>query len=178
MQWKRRLAELAIIVMTTAFSVSVTEWMPFVKMVENWLSDYRIATLSPLQPQSPNIVIVTITEDTLEQFPYRSPLDRHFLATVLKTLEGYGAKAIGIDILFDQATETDKDDELKQTLLNLRIPVVVGFIGEQEGLSENQREYLADFVPADFRGYVTLIKDGVDATVRQIYPGRTETASL
>ena len=174
MQWKRRLAELAIIVMTTAFSVSVTEWMPFVKMVENWLSDYRIATLSPLQPQSPNIVIVTITEDTLEQFPYRSPLDRHFLATVLKTLEGYGAKAIGIDILFDQATETDKDDELKQTLLNLRIPVVVGFIGEQEGLSENQREYLADFVPADFRGYVTLIKDGVDATVRQIYPGRTD----
>ena len=50
----------------------------------------------------------------MTQFPYRSPVDRAFLANLLKTLEKKGAKAIGVDVLFDQPTEPEKDALLKQ----------------------------------------------------------------
>jgi class 3 adenylate cyclase/CHASE2 domain-containing sensor protein len=174
MLWKRRLAEILVVLLTAAAAVAITQWMPFVAMMENWLSDYRIATLSPPQPQSADIVIVTITEDTLQLFPYRSPLDRRFVASVLKALDNAGAKVIGVDLLFDQATEPAKDEELKATIQNLRTPLVIGIIGEQEGLNDDQQDFLADFVPTDRRAYVTLVKDGIDSTVRRMYPGRMD----
>jgi class 3 adenylate cyclase/CHASE2 domain-containing sensor protein len=174
--WRRVLGELVVVITVTAVTVGAVQWLPFVEMVENWLSDYRIATLTAPQPQSPDIVIVTITEDTVQQFPYRSPLDRHFVASILTLLDKAGARAIGVDLLFDQPTEDDKDEELRQVIRHLRAPLIIGVIGEPEGLDEDQVSYLADFVPLEHRGYVTLLKDGIDATVRRMYPGRTDSA--
>jgi len=174
--WRRVLAELAVVVVVTTVTVAAVQWLPFVEMMENWLSDYRIATLTAPQPQSPDIVIVTITEDTVQQFPYRSPLDRRFVASILTLLDKAGARAIGVDLLFDQATEEDKDEELRQVIQNLATPLIIGVIGEPEGLNEDQEAYLADFVPFDHRAYVTLFKDGIDSTVRRMYPGRTDSA--
>jgi len=174
--WRRVGAELAVILGVTAICVAATQWVSFGEMVENSLSDYRIATLSAPQPQSPDVVIVTITEDTLQMFPYRSPLDRHFIATLLTRLDQAGARAIGVDLLFDQPTEEAKDDELKATIRHLRAPLIIGYIGSGEGLDEDQQDYLTDFIPLEHRGYVTLLKDGIDATVRRIYPGRRDRA--
>jgi CHASE2 domain-containing sensor protein/class 3 adenylate cyclase len=173
----RRLGvELAVILGVTAICVAATQWVSFLAMLENSLSDYRIATLSAPQPQSPDIVIVTITEDTLQMFPYRSPLDRHFIATLLDRLDQAGARAIGVDLLFDQPTEEEKDAELKATIRHLRAPLIIGYIGSGEGLDEDQQDYLTDFIPLEHRGYVTLLKDGIDSTVRRIYPGRRDRA--
>ena len=98
---------MAVVVLTTAISVGVSQWFPFVSMAENWLADYRVATLSPSQSQSADVVIVTITEDTVAQFPYRSPLDRRFVAQLLTRIDQAGARAIGVDVLFDGPTEPD-----------------------------------------------------------------------
>jgi len=170
--WRQRVAEVVVVILTSAFPVGLTQWVPFVGMAENWLGDYRIATLTPSAPQSPDIVIVTITDETLALFPYRSPVNRHFMSDLLKTLDASGVKAIGVDILFDQPTEQAKDDELKATIRNLRAPIVIGYIGDGEGLSEDQTDYLDEFLPPELRAYVTLVKDPLDTTVRQMYPGR------
>jgi class 3 adenylate cyclase/CHASE2 domain-containing sensor protein len=141
-------------------------------MAENWLSDLRIATLLPAMPQSADVVIVTVTDDTLRRFPYREPVDRHFLAQVLKKLDADGAKAIGIDYLFDHPTEAEKDAELAATLRSLRTPLVIGTIGIDQGLNDDQQTFLEQFVPPGQRAPATLLKDDFDKTVRRLYPGR------
>jgi len=171
--WRQRLSELMVVVLTAAFAFGLSQWVPFVGMAENWLGDYRIATLTPAAPQSPEIVIVTITDETLAMFPYRSPVNRHFLSDLFKSLDDSGVKAIGVDLLFDQATEPENDDELKATIRTLKAPIIIGYIGTGEGLSDDQIEYLDDFLPPEVRAYVTLVKDPLDATVRRMYPGRT-----
>jgi len=84
-------------------------------VAENWSRDLRVATLTPERPQSEQIVIIAVTEETLAALPYRSPLDRRFVSELLRTLEGKSARALGLDLLFDQPSEPDKDIEPQAT---------------------------------------------------------------
>jgi len=143
-------------------------YLPFVAMAENWIYDLRIARLTPPLPQHPDIVVVTITEETLTAFPYRSPLDRQFLAELLRNLEAKGVRAIGIDILFDQATEPAKDAELQRTLRGLSLPLVVGRVDTGVGLSEAQTDYMDAYLSGIDTALAMLPKDGLDGKVRSI----------
>jgi adenylate cyclase len=164
--------QLAIVALAAALSLATVAKIPFAAMGERWLSDYRIATLLPTEKQHPDIVVVAITEDTLQRFPYRSPVDRAFLASVIQTLEKDGARAIGIDILFDQPTEAAKDEALKAVLAASTVPISIAIAGPEDGLMPEQIAYLNDFVPPRLRGYTNLVKDAFDATVRTAFPGR------
>jgi adenylate cyclase len=73
--------------------------------IENWIGDLRIALMTPRQQPSDDVVLLTINEDTLHQFPYRSPINRTFLANLITTLNRKGVRTIGLDILFDRPTE-------------------------------------------------------------------------
>ncbi len=152
-------------------SVAAVTRIPFAVMGERWLADYRVATLLPSQEQQPDIVVVAVTEDTLAAFPYRSPLDRDFLASLVETLERDGVRAIGVDILLDQPTEPAKDARLRSVLAAARIPIVVAAAAAETGLDPRQTAYLRDFVPASMRGLTNLAADGYDGTVRTTYPG-------
>ncbi|MBF0427631.1 MAG: adenylate/guanylate cyclase domain-containing protein [Magnetococcales bacterium] len=145
--------------------------LAILRMIEQWVGDLRIATLQPLEPQHPEIIVVAITEETLEQFPYRAPIDRKFLSDLLQTLEQRKAKAIFLDILLDQPTEQEKDTALRTTLRQMRIPTVVSYIYGQSFLTDKQTEFLNEFVPVAQRGMANLVKDRFDNTVRWIYPG-------
>ena len=112
--------------------------------VDNWVADLRLTTTAPSMEQRQDIVILTITEDTLAQHPYRFPLDRGMLAEAVEKLSGAGARAIGMDILFDQPTEPEKDNRLAGAIANSRVPVVVGWASEAEGLTPAQVTYLKD----------------------------------
>lgn len=169
---KSWVGQMAVAVASVAFALLLGEYLPFLVMVENWTADYRVATLLAPEPQHPDIVIAAITEDTLAQFPYRSPVDRHFLAELLDSLNKAGVRAVGVDVLLDQPTEPAKDEELKQALGRMTVPVVVSYLGAEEGLNEDQRDYLDDFVPAGIRGYASLRKDAYDQTVREMFAGR------
>jgi CHASE2 domain-containing sensor protein len=96
-------------ILATFLAFVSVHYLSFFKNLENIAEDIRIAAFSPSQEQSKDIVIVAINEATLEQFQYRSPLDREFIAKLLQTLEKKGAKVIGLDILLDQPTEQSKD---------------------------------------------------------------------
>lgn len=134
------------------------------------LDDIRVAYLTPYEDQNPHIVILQIDEATLSGFPYRSPIDRGFLANVVTILGSADARAIGMDILFDRPTEAAKDAALQQALRDARIPVVVATAGPQTPLTRAQADYHATYLAAVTKGFANLTKDGADGVVRTAVP--------
>ena len=126
-----------IVIISIICVVVLPRILPFVQIMESWTRDARMAALTSPQEQSDDIVIVTITEDTLSTLAYRSPLDRDFLAQVLSALDATGARAIGLDILFDQPTEPAKDENLRHTILNLSTPLVTAIANQDSGLTQS-----------------------------------------
>lgn len=147
--------------------------VPFGAAAAQWIADFELATLQPPEPQHPDVIVVTVTEETLEQFPYRSPIDRRMLAGALRTLEDRGVRGVLMDILFDQPTEADKDALLKETIATLKVPLAISYGLTDGGLNESQIAFENDFVPAADRGFANLITSKTDGTARQIFPGRT-----
>ena len=145
--------------------------LPFTAVPENWLADVRQASLAPVAGDTDEIVVVTVTEDTLASLPYRSPLDRGLLVGVLGAVANAGARAVGIDILFDQATEPDKDRVLGETLRSYPLPLVVASAGGESGLTETQAGFLAQYLDGVKTGHAGLATDRIDGTVRWFVPG-------
>ncbi|MGI9402413.1 MAG: CHASE2 domain-containing protein, partial [Rhizobiaceae bacterium] len=140
--------------------------------VENFYRDLLMSSVSPFTEPGQEIVFVTITEDTLSEFPYRSPIDRGFLADLVEHIAQAGPKAIGLDILFDQPTEPEKDERLTEVLANSPVPIVIATAGVEDGLSQNQADYLESFAPDIARGLATLGRDSFDGVVRDFFAGR------
>lgn len=164
---------IGVVLVATVLAVLGTRYVTFLAGLENSAADIRIAALQPPQPQSKDIVVAAITEETVTQFPYRSPVDRAFLAQLLQHLERKGARLIVLDVLFDQATEPDKDEALKEAMRALKVPLVVSYISTPGIVNEEQLAYLNDFVPEKFRGAANLATDPFDGAVRWIFPGQT-----
>lgn len=154
-------------------AVFLTQGAAFVTGLEIRAADLRVAMFQPPEPPSDRIVIAAITEDTVTQFPYRSPVDREFIANLLRELERKGARAVGLDILFDQPTEKHKDAYLWETLREVSIPVFISYMNSPLFVNEDQLDYLHDFVPEHQRAAATLPTDRMDGAVRWIYPGET-----
>ena len=113
-----------------------------------------------------DIVIVTITEDTLASLPYRSPLDRKFLSEVVAHIDLAGPRAIGIDILIDQASEPAKDERLIATLRSAKSPIIMAFATSGDGLTDKQSNHVKQALDGLRLGRVTLVRDGFDGTIR------------
>jgi len=147
--------------------------------VENFMRDVAMSSISPYEKEKgeiDDIVIVTITEDTLKAFPYRSPLDRAFLAEVIDKLSAAGPKVIGIDILFDQESEAEKDAALREAIetsvTERDVPVVIVTASAKDGLTQAQLEFLRNFAPHAERGLANLRRDPFDGVVRGRFVGQ------
>ncbi|NBN93338.1 MAG: hypothetical protein EBV35_05870, partial [Betaproteobacteria bacterium] len=74
---KKKLKELGtaigVALLATVLAAAATKYLSFLSSLENIAADIRIAALQPPMPQSKDIVIAGITEETVAQFPYRSP---------------------------------------------------------------------------------------------------------
>ena len=147
--------------------------LAFVGLAEDRLSDFRIVQFAPFEPQHGDIVIAAVTEATLAAYPYRQPLDRGFLAGLIQTLDQKGARAIVLDVLFDQATESAKDAALFKALREARVPIVVAWADAQEGLTQKQQKFLGAFTKDLNIGLPNLVTDTRDGTVRAIFSGAT-----
>ncbi|MDP6951421.1 MAG: CHASE2 domain-containing protein, partial [Alphaproteobacteria bacterium] len=152
--------------MSASLVVASQRWLPFVGGAENILSDLRLTMLTPAMPQDRRIVVITITEDTLSRFTYRSPIDRAFLAELITALDASGAAAIGIDILFDQATEPEKDTALAAALSAAETPIVAIRADTRDGLTGRQVDYLDRATAAIETGFARLPRDAYDGIVR------------
>ncbi len=165
---------LAVAAVVATLVVAVPRILPVTAMMENWVADFRVASLTPEEPQHPVIVILEITEDTLATLPYRSPVDRAFLAVILEKLAGAGVRAVGLDILLDSHTELEKDERLRRIIASYPVPLIVAWSTMDFRLTKSQAKKLGDFVPPESRGLVILFPDPYDDTIRWLNPGQEE----
>lgn len=143
-------------------------------IAENFAGDWMAAIFEPDAPQHPDIVILSITERTLAQFPFRSPIDRNFLASTLEALAARKVRAIGLDILFDQPTLPDADAAFQNAARNATVPVVVGWTDRATSLTESQYKFQSEYLQGIRAGFVNMAKDRDDGTVRNAFPGRED----
>jgi len=125
---------------------------------------------APVQPQDERIVIIAITEDTLDLFPYRSPIDRIFLAGLLDQLAGVGVAAVGLDVLLDRPTEPAKDAVLRQAIQRAEMPLAVITLAPETPASPERRSSLIGFVAGVRTGTANLARDRFDDMVREHVP--------
>src|SRR5579863_4828785 len=175
MRWaelRRAFLPVAVAVIAAAVTTFAIARVPFLQNAERWVRDLEIAVLTPAQPQSPDIVIVTITEDTLKQFRYREPVDREFLAKLLRSIEAAKPRVIGLDVLFDQPTDPEKDAALKQVIDQIAVPLVVSYVAIPEDVDPQQKAFLDAFVPPGDRVMADIGTDPFDGTARWAIAGQ------
>lgn len=143
----QRLA-LTVLLLVLAVLVARFSWgLPVLGDAEARLFDSRAYELAERVETDPRVVMVVYDDDTLIGLRKRSPLDRRVLAAALRQLDGMGAKAIGIDILFDQPQ--DEDEELIATLRGMRTPTAVAyaeFATNADSINWAQQQYLDGFM--------------------------------
>jgi len=165
----RALAGVALVAVLAG--LVVPKMLPFIRLAEYWLYDVRVGFLTPPRAPHPDIVLVTVTEDTLSNLPFRSPLDRRFLGIVIDHLVKSGVRAIGVDSIFDQPTVDEDDLYLHQVIREAKIPVIVGEAAPPTFLTENQQAFQKAFLSGLNAAYVNVITDE-DGAVRDAYRGQ------
>ncbi len=147
---------------------------------DRWLESVFFRFFSPARPPSERIIMIAITEETLNQLPYRSPIDRGFLARLLQALEAGQPAAIGLDLLLDQPTEPAKDLELRRVIDEARMPVVFALAAPSASLPPDRQQFRDAFLSGRRLGDVTLVPERTfDGTIRTyLARGATGTASF
>ena len=150
---------------------------PALLQVEHWTADWRSALFSDqISSQNPDIAVITISEETLADYPYRSPIDRGLLSELVSFADKSGAKAIGLDIIFDQPTEVMKDHKLHDTLESAGKKIVLGALDERVTLNERQRNYQTEYLvlPKNAVGYLNIRRES-DGVIRYTAPPAKNT---
>lgn len=114
---------------------------------ERALYDARAAVMAPRVEQDPRIIMVTYVDETLFKTGIRSPVDRAILTRALSNIDRMGAKAIGIDILFD--SPRPDDPALQAQLRAMQTPTWLAYL--EQGTNPNtiqfqQQEFLKAYM--------------------------------
>lgn len=165
----------AVAILSAVISFVAVERFDVLTSLDSVIQDWEISRLISPKPIYDDIVILAVNENTLRQFQYRSPLDRAFLSKVLNKVAKGKPKGIGLDFLFDQPTEPAKDAELKATLANLPVPLVVAYTEDPSIVTPEQLAYLRSYVPVSRRAMANAAKDQ-HGTARLIFPGEKDAS--
>lgn len=112
--------------------------LPLAGDAERALYDLRFyRTAERMLEQDSRIVLITYNDETLRELGKRSPLDRRMLSRALRAIDALNPRAIGIDILIDQAQP--EDEELLETFRSLRTPTWLAFA--TSATNPDQMEY-------------------------------------
>ncbi len=177
-KWRIWLANAALSVFAVAFIAGATLGMEYganhswLFWVEHWTSDWRSSLLSKWPDgQHSKIAIVKVDEDTMQHYPYRTPIDRGLIARLIQVLDKAGAQTIAIDFLFLKTTEPDKDEALVKTIKSAKARVVLAAGDSRANLTEAQASYQRDFIARSgaMPGYANLLT-GADQIVRFVAP--------
>jgi len=154
---------LMAVVLALCTTLLLTELMPRYEpgllRMEHTLADVRTSMLSErLATQHPSVAVVGITDQTLNDFKTRLPIDRHLLARLIDAIDAAEAKAIGLDVLFYRTTPADNEDMLIDAIRRARAKVVLAGADERLGLTQPQIARQSAFLADTGRsaGYVNL----------------------
>jgi class 3 adenylate cyclase/CHASE2 domain-containing sensor protein len=148
-------AAILILALTCAFGVAST---PLAAQAEGAARDVRVSLLTPARPVDPDIVIVAVSEKTLDRFAFRSPINRAFLAQLVTKIDAGGPRAIGLDVILDRPTLPEDDAALLKALRSARTRVVIA-------RNDEATEFSKDLGLTD--GSVMLLADGADGVMRR-----------
>ncbi|WP_051242511.1 adenylate/guanylate cyclase domain-containing protein [Stappia stellulata] len=158
-----RLQALAAVMIAALTALAASPWL------EPRAGDLAMALApSPEAAVADQVAVVAITEETLAGFPYRSPIDRAFLATLIARLDAAGARAVGLDVLIDQPSDPQKDTRFFQSLDASDMPVVLALATRVDGLTDRQADYIARTVAPRTTGLIALARDEVDGVLRHL----------
>ena len=122
--------------------------LPLASDAERALYDLRLkSTADVIAEPDTRITLVVYNDATLELLGKRSPLDRRMLAQALTALDRMGPRAIGIDILIDQAQP--EDEELIRAFQGMRTPTFLAYAtaaSNPEQMEPWQEQFLGDFL--------------------------------
>jgi CHASE2 domain-containing sensor protein len=165
------LAALLIAAGVTAVVGVAASTVPILISSENWARDWRVAELGPKPPVRSDIVVLGLDEKTFDTLQYRSPVDRGFLAELLNYLAKAEVRAVGIDILLDRPTESEKDLALFTALRDFPAPLVVVWAdpdADELILTQKQKRYMDANLQGIGKGYANLLDDKLDGVIRWI----------
>ena len=120
---------------------------PLTNAAENAFYDMRSYLAADHVDQDDRIVLVVFDDKSLINLEKRSPLPRGALAEALRNLDQMGAKAIGIDILFDQPQS--EDGELIDALRSMETPTSVAYANVATNAADiyfEQQKFLEAFL--------------------------------
>jgi len=143
----QRLALTALLLVAALLAARFSWDMPVLNYAEKAFYDFRSYHSAPDSRQDERIQVIVYNDQTLINVRKRSPLDRGLLARTLQNIDSMGAKAIGIDMLFDQPQ--DEDDELVATLRAMKTPVFIAYIHRDSSPGDivwEQQQYLDAFM--------------------------------
>jgi adenylate cyclase len=161
----------AVSLVSTIFSLFLVDNFSVLTRLDQFVQDWEIASVfAPREKQDPKIVIVAVDEATLSQFPYRSPVDRAFLSTLIRQIAAHRPAAIESDFLLDQPTEDAKDKALAATLRETKVPLVISYIASHDIVTQEQKAFEDAMVPPGLRALANLPTDQFD-TARDVFPG-------
>ena len=146
----------------------------FVNEIERVLYDVRATYAMKQAPPDDRVAIVYYEENTLVNTGVRSPLDRAILARALRALDGLGAKAIGIDILFDQPTPNDAP--LVAALRSMRTPTYIPYVSmayNPDEIQPAQEDFMRRFfasVDTDKVAFASVFLQADDDNVIRSWP--------
>lgn len=133
---------------------------PTLLRAEHWAADWRTAFLSDRLPTThKSLAIVSITEDSLEGYPYILPINRGFMAELVTAIKDAGARAVALDFYFVRDTEKDPDDKLKKALADARGKIILGAYELPRKKTQLEYQYkFIDEVGAN-AGFIDLLPD-------------------
>lgn len=171
-----RMAATILFLMVAVLIARFSWQMPLVNAAERALYDARATAMAPHVAQDKRIVMITYNDETLFNTGIRSPLDRGLLAAALANIDRMGAKAIGIDILFDSPRP---DDELLKTQLRaMQTPTWLAYVDQASNpntIFYEQQKFLegfhADVATAKTKPTSVLFQTDDDSVIRN-WPAR------
>lgn len=171
-----RLAATTLFLLLAVLLARFSWELPLMRDAERALYDARATAMAPRAEQDPRILLITYNDETLFNTGIRSPLDRTLLANALANLDQMGARAIGIDIVFD--SPRPDDDLLKAQLRAMRTPTWLAYAEQTSNpntIFYEQQKYLesyqADVVTDRTRPASVLFRTDDDSVIRN-WPDR------
>ena len=152
--------------------------IPPLHTIEARYADLLMTNLASKTKSSKDIVVVKITEDTLANLPYRSPVDRGLLADIIEKILGAGPRAIGLDLILDQPSEKTKDERLFSLLGKNSDKVFVVYADKKDGLSDKQVAFENKALERASKAIAVIPKDHSDGIVRHFLEGRVYQDSV
>lgn len=136
-----------------------------------WFYDLRTSLFSPrVETPRSDIAVILIDDDGLSDgYISRSPIDRGLQATLVKGLAAAGAKAIGLDMIYDRPTAPEADAALIAAFQATKAtPVVIGALDERtKGRSERAVDFQERFIAESGRtaAHLYFARQGATLTI-------------